>query len=183
MNLVNRILVTVELLIAIALMPILIVVLILYRPAVADAVGNLMRGMVSGPNAGLIQATCIGLAALIFIVAILLLFLELHRPAAHRLRVQSVTEGQVDLTSDAIMHRLENAILQVPDVTRAQPRVVPAGKGKTVDLFVELETNPEVNVPKKTQEVITAAKQLMEEQLGLVVGKIQVQVTHTQPKK
>lgn len=183
MNLVNRVLVTVQLLLAIAVMPILIVILILYRPGIADAVDNLMRGMVGGPNAGLIQATCIGLAGLVFIVAILMLFLELHRPAARRLRVQSVTDGQVELTADAIIHRLETAILQVPDVTKVQSRVVSASKGKSVDLFVELETNPEVNVPKKTQEVIVAAKQVMEEQLGLVVGKVQVQVAHTHPKK
>jgi uncharacterized alkaline shock family protein YloU len=52
-----------------------------------------------------------------------------------------------------------------------------------VDLFVELETSPEVNVPKKTQEVIAAAKQVMEEQLGLKVGKVQVQLDYSQTKK
>ncbi len=183
MNLMNRLLVIVQLLIAIALMPILVVVLILYRPGIADAVNNLMGAIVGGPNAGLIQATCVGLAALIFIVAILMLFLELHRPATRRLSVQSVTEGQVELTSDAILHRLETALLQVPDVTHVQSHVVSASKGKVVNLLIELETSPEVNVPKKTQEVIATAKQVMEEQLGLQVGKVQVRVTHPHPKK
>jgi len=183
MNFINRLLVIVGLLGAIALMPILIVVLIFFRPGLVDTVNNVARGLVSGPNVVLVQATCVGLAVLVFVVAILLLFLELQRPSTRRLRVQSVTDGQVELTADAIMHRLEHAILQVVDVAKAKPRVVSASKGNVVDLFVELETSPEVNVPQKTQEVIVAAKQVMEEQLGLKVGKIQVQVDHSQKKK
>lgn len=183
MNSINRLLIIVALLVSIALMPILIVILVFYRPGIPDAVGNLLRGSVSGPNALLIQATCIGLAVLVFVVAVLLLFLELQRPSMHRLRIQSVTDGQVELTADAIIHRLEHAILQVADVVKVKSHVVSASKGNVVDLHIALETSPEVNVPKKTQEVITAAKQVMEEQLGLTVGKIQVQVDHSFKKK
>jgi hypothetical protein len=182
MNWVNRALIIVELIIAIALMPIVITILIFFRPGLADAVDNLVRSMVSGPNAAMIQTISVGLAALIFVIAILLLFLELQRPSIHRLRVQSVTAGQVEVTADAIIHRLEVAILQIADVTQVKPRVVAASKG-TVDLFVELETGPEVNVPKKTEEVIAMAKQVMEEQMGLKVGKVQVQVHHALVKK
>lgn len=182
MNFVNRFLMIVQLLVAIALMPILIVLLIFFRPGIAAAVNNLMLNLVSGPNAALIQAISVGVAVLVFVVAILLLFLELHRPAMNRLRVQSVTEGQVEVTADAIIHRLQVAILQIPDVTQVTPRVISASKG-AVDLFVELETSPEVNVPKKTAEVIAVSKQVMEEQMGLKVGKVQVQVHHSVIKK
>ncbi len=183
MNFINRALLIVELLIAIALTPILIVILLFMRPAMIDTVNAAAHSLVDGPNALLIQAICVGLAAFVFIVAILLLFLELQRPALHRLRVQSVTEGQVEVTADAIINRLEHAILQIADISKVKPRVVSASKGNVVDLSVELETNPEVNVPKKTQEVIAAAKQVMEEQMGLAVGKIHVQVNHSQKKK
>ncbi len=182
MNLVNRLLIIVELIIAIALTPIAIAILIFFRPGLADTIENFMSNMVNGPNAAMIQAISVGLAALIFVVSVLLLFLELQRPSLHRLRVQSVTEGQVEVTADAIIHRLQVAITQIADVTQVKPRVVSASKG-TVDLFVELETNPEVNVPKKTEEVIAVAKQVMEEQMGLKVGKVQVQVHHSIVKK
>jgi hypothetical protein len=182
MNLLNRLLMIVELLIAIALMPIFIALVVFFRPAVAASVNNLMTNLVSGPNAALIQAISVGVAVLIFVVAILLLFLELQRPSMNRLRVQSVTEGQVEVTADAIIHRLQVAVMQIADVTQVTPRVVSASKG-TVDLFVELETSPDVNVPKKTAEVIAVAKQVMEEQMGLKVGKVQVQVHHTLVKK
>lgn len=182
MNLVNRLLIIVELLVAIALMPIAIAVLVFFRPGIANAVNNLMLSLVSGPNAAMIQAISVGIAVLVFVVAVLLLFLELQRPSTHHLRVQSVTEGQVEVTADAIIHRLQVAILQIADVTKVKPRVVSASRGN-VDLFIELETSPEVNVPKKTAEVIAAAKQVMEEQMGLKVGKVQVQVHHSPVKK
>ena len=182
MNLLNRVLIIVELLIAIALMPIVIALVIFFRPSIAASINNLMLNLVSGPNATLIQAISVGTAVLVFVVAILLLFLELQRPSMNRLRVQSVTEGQVEVTADAIIHRLQVAVMQIPDVTKVNPRVVSASKGN-VDLFIELETLPEVNVPKKTAEVIAASKQVMEEQMGLKVGKVQVQVHHSQIKK
>jgi hypothetical protein len=183
MNPVNRLLIIVQLLIAIALMPITIVILLFFRPAIVGAVDNLARGLVAGPNAGYTQAICVGLAALVFLLAILLLFLELHRPAVHGLRVQQVTDGQVEVTADAIIHRLEHDILRVADVTKVKPHVVAASKG-AVDLFLELETHPEVNVPQKTQEVIDVAKQVMAERMGLKLGKIQVQLGHAwKPKK
>ncbi|MCL4395672.1 MAG: alkaline shock response membrane anchor protein AmaP [Chloroflexi bacterium] len=183
MNLVNRLLIIVELLLALALMPIIIVVAVFFRAGIADAVNAFVLGLVAGPNAALIQATCVGVSAFVFVVAAILLFLELQRPSTHHLRVQSVTEGRVDVTADAITHRLEHAILQIADIAKVKARVVSASKGTVLDLFVELETSPEVNVPKKTQEVIAAAKQVLEEQMGLQVGKVQVQVHHTQPKK
>lgn len=183
MNLINRLLVIFELLLVLALMPILIVILVFFRPGIVDAIQNTANSFVNGPNSALVQATCVGLAALVFVVAILILFLELQRPAMQHLRVQSVTEGQVEVTTEAITHRLEHAILQIQDVAKVKPRVISASKGNILDLSIELETSPEVNVPKKTQEVIAVAKQVLESDMGLKVGKVQVQVHHTQPKK
>ncbi|MBI4791061.1 MAG: hypothetical protein HY782_28865 [Chloroflexi bacterium] len=175
MNIANRLIVIVELLIAIALMPILIAVLFFSRPLLVSSVEGMARGLGAGPNVLYSQAICVGLAVFVFIVAILLLFLELHRPGGRALRVEQVTEGQVEVTADAIVNRLEHEILQVAEVVRVKPHVSPASKG-AVDLFLELETTPDVNVPQKTQEVITLARKVMDERMGLKVGKIHAQV-------
>lgn len=183
MNTVNRLLVIVELLIAIALIPIAVTIFLFFRGTLVELVDGITRGLTGGPNALYSQAVCVGLAAFLFVVAILLLFLELHRPAPHGLRVQQVTDGQVDVTSDAIIQRLEHDILALADVTRVRPHTAPASKG-VVDLFLELETTPDVNVPQKTQEVIGVARKVMEERMGLKLGKVQVQVDHARkPKK
>jgi hypothetical protein len=54
-----------------------------------------------------------------------------------------------------------------------------AKTGTAVDAFIELQTSPDVNVPQKTQEVITTAKQVMEQQMGLAVGKVLVQLNYS----
>ncbi len=179
MNFINRMLVTLQLLLTIALMPILIVVVLFSRQPLVDGVTNLTRGLDSGPNALLTQLICAGLAALVFVIAILILFLELHRPSIKRLKVQEVMGGQVEVTIEAIVHRLEHVISQISDVTRVRPRVVATKKGNVVDLFLEVETAPDVNVPQKTQEIIAAARQVMEERMGLKVGKIEMRLDHS----
>lgn len=87
------------------------------------------------------------------------------------------------MTADAISERLEQAILQIADVTEIKPEIS-ARKDKTVNVILNLKTDPQVVVPKKTQEVIAVAKQVMEERLGLQVGKVEVRVDHARaPKK
>ena len=179
MNAVNRFLVIVELLLAIALMPITITLVLFFRPSIAGFLTNLARGISEGSNVFMLQLVCVIVALLIFVGSLILLFLELQRSTTRRLRVQQITDGQVEVTDDAIVQRLEHSIGQIADVLRVKPRVVPVSKGKAVDVLVELETNPEVNVPQKTQEVIAAAKQVMEQQMGLVVRQVQVQLDYS----
>ncbi len=179
MNFINRLLVVLQLLIAIVLMPILIALLLFARQPLVDGVTNLTRGLVNGPNAALTSMICASLAGLVLVIALLILYLELHRPAIRRLKVQEVTGGKVEVTVDAIAHRLEQAILQISDVTRVRPHVRATKRGSVVDLFLEAETTPDVNVPQKTQEIISTSRQVMEEQMGLKVGKIEVRLDHS----
>ena len=183
MNFINRLLVIVELFVLIVLMPIAIVLLLFFLPGIPSAVDAFLRGLTTSANLVLTQLICIGLAALIFGIAIVLLFLELQRPTGRRLRVPQVTDGQVEVTEEAIIQRLEHSVLQVADVLRVKARAATASKGAAVDLFLEIETSPEVNVPQKTQEVIGVARQVLEQQMGLKVGKVQVRVGHGRVSK
>lgn len=183
MNTVNRLLLIVELLIAIVLLPIALFLLLFNRTGLSDTLANVARVVASSPDAALTQVVCVGSALFLFVVAAILLFLELRSTASRHLRVQQVTDGQVEVTGDAIIQRLAHNVLQIADVIDVHPRVT-AGKKNSVNVSVELETSPEVNVPKKTQEVIVAVKQVMEEQMGLQVGAIRVQIDYSrQPIK
>jgi hypothetical protein len=183
MNFLNRLLVIIQLLTLIALTPIALVLVLFFRPSMGNTISNLGQGLVSSPNAILVQVIFVGVTVFVFIVAILLLYLEMQRPTARRrLHVKQVAEGQVELTEEAIVQRLERSVMEIADITRVKSHIT-AGRGNVVDLSLELGTSPEVNVPQKTQQVIGIAKQLMEEQLGLKVGKIRIQVDHTQPMK
>ncbi len=179
MNFVNRLFVMIGLVIAIAVAPISIVLMLFFPSQLANAANNLGRTLAGGPSAFLIQAICVIAALTIFIVAILLLFLELNRPSGRRLRVPQVTDGQVEVTEEAIIQRLEHNIALLADIVSVKPRVAATKKGTAVDAFIELETSPEVNVPQKTQEVIATAKQVMEQQMGLQVDKVVVQLNYS----
>ncbi len=182
MNLINRVIVIVELLILVALMPILIVVLLFFLPTLPSTVESYLRNLASPANLVLTQIICVGVTALIFATALLLLFIELQHPTGRRLRVQ-VPEGQVEVTEDAIIQRLEHNILQVADVVHVKPRATSTRKGDAVNVFLELETNPDVNVPQKTQEVIGAARRVIEEQMGLKLGKVHAQIGYARVSK
>lgn len=183
MNFINRVIVVLELLFAAILSLALIVALLFYRQILANILSGLSTALVSGANAQLSLLICIALSAIGGLIAVLFLFLELQRPVIRRLKVQEVTGGEAEITSDAIVHRIELAVMQIPDVTRARPRIVATKKGNIVDLFMEVETNPDVNVPQKTQEVLAAARSVMEEKMGLKVGKIQVRLDHARKVK
>ncbi len=182
MNSINRLVVIVELVIAIALMPIIVVASLLFDRMVPDLVTNTARNLVDGPNWLYTQSVLVGIAVFIFILAILVLFLELHRPSLHGLKVQQVTDGQVEVTADALVRRLEHDILQVDQVTRVKPHVSADRKG-AVNVLLEIETTPDVSLPAKTQEVISVARQAVEQQMGLQLGKVQVQVDHARHAK
>lgn len=183
MNFINRMLVVLQLLATLALAPILIVLLVLAPKSLGDFLTNLARGFPSGIGLTPTTAICAGLAGVLFFIALLMLFLELQRPSIKRLKVQEVMGGDAEITADAIVHRIEHAVMQIPDVTRTRPRIVSTKKGNVVDLFMEVETDPDVNVPQKTQEVLAAARTVLEEKMGLKVGKIQVRLDHARKSK
>ncbi len=182
MNRFNRVIIIVELVLAMALMPIVVVMLMSLSPALVDTWAAMAGGLLRGPTALYTQTIGIAVAVLIFVIAIVVLVLEIQRPGLSGLRVQQVSAGQVQVTAVAITQRLQNEILAIPEVTKAKSHVTAAKKG-TVDLFLQIETTPDVNIPEKTQEIIQAAKQLTEEKIGLKLGKVQVQVDHSRHSK
>ena len=183
MNFINRTLIVLQLLFSIVLAIGLIVLLLFYRQNVSNTLAGLGTALVSGPNAPLTQLICIALAAISGLIAVLFLILELQRPPLRRLKVQEVMGGEAEITAEAIVHRIEHAVSQIPDVTRVRPHIVATKKGNVVDLFLEVETNPDVNVPQKTQEVLTTARAVLEEKMGLKVGKVQVRLDHAKKVK
>ncbi len=103
-------------------------------------------------------------AAVLAIVAILLLVLELRRPRRLTVKVQQ-TGGVVELTTESVCRSLEYHLAQVPGVMQVRPVV--ASKGTSVQILLELETDPLLDVPAKSEEVIQLTHELIEGKLGL----------------
>lgn len=106
----------------------------------------------------------------------LLLWAEIRprRPRAVRLSTESGSQAAV--TTDSVARRLTWHIDQLADVVSVTPIV--SAHGKAVDVVLNLETSPEIDVPMKTDEVVAVAREVIGERMGLQIGKIEVHITH-----
>ncbi len=114
--------------------------------------------------------------ALVVVVAVLLLWLQIPRGPRHAVRIAHVKGGEATLSTEAIVQRLRQELSQVTQVQELTPKVTPSGS--SVNVHLDLLTDPDVDVPSKTHEVLALARETVEKKMGLKAGKISVQVRH-----
>lgn len=114
--------------------------------------------------------------ALLLVVCVLLLWLELRRPRRRMIKVPQVSGGEAELTTDSIAQRIAHNVGQVPEVVKAVPKVF--GRRQGVEVRLDLETSPDIDVPAKTEEVCQVARREVEERIGLKLHKIRVNIRH-----
>jgi hypothetical protein len=169
MNLFNRVFVV---LLLVLLIPVLVLV-ILAGTFPGVLVGSLRQGLAAWESPSLaMQVTAIVVAAVLLVVDLALLFLEFRRPGPQTVRLLHVANGEAGLTTSSIEQRLTQAIHQVPDVVKVSPTVI--GKRKGVEVVLNLETSPEVDVPAKTDEVVAVTRDVVEHKMGLALLKVKV---------
>ena len=122
------------------------------------------------------QLTLILVFAVLLVVAVSLLAVETRRRAPKTVRLRSFQGGEAELTADSIEQRLAYNVDRLPDVVRVHPTV--KSKGKGVEVILDLETSPDVDVTAKTQEVVDVARDVVENQMGLVLEKVRVNIAH-----
>lgn len=182
MNLVNRILVVLLLIGLVVASCASIFVILFARTAIAATLQPTLSA-VSDAGLNVTQLLCVGIAILIFAVSILLLYLELIPSGKARMRLKSIQGVEVMLSADAITAQLEYALDALADVLRVTPHVA-RGKGEAVDVLVELVTTTNVDIKRKTEEVMEVTRNVIEGGLGLRVGKVQVKIDQMKaPKK
>lgn len=169
MNIVNRVL-------AIVFLLGLIVVLVLgiYRPLlVMDWVGGVVAAAKAVAQANY-TAYLAGAGALLF-GALLLLVLELRRPRRDTVRVRQVSGGIVELATESVTRSLEYHLRQLPGVVEAHSAV--ESKGSAVKVSLDVETDPEAEIPAKTEEIVQLTHEVVEGKLGLKVASVRVSVS------
>ena len=92
------------------------------------------------------------------------------------MKLERISGGDVELAVESIAQRLEYRIDQLADVIKVVPRVKP--RRKSVDVELNLETTPDVDVPTKMEEVCQVARDVVEERMGLKLRKIKVNIKH-----
>ena len=179
MNVFNRLVMIVLLVVSMIVLPVGLV-LVPARPDIVTIMGqqSLSRLMaIGGQNQLLFISVGTLLAALTFIVCGLLLWLELRRPRAKAVRIKKVSGDEAKVTTDSIAQRLTYNIDQLAEIISVKPKITAKGKGVHVRLNVE--TGPEIDVPAKTEEISQVAREVIEEMMGLkLAGKLEINIKH-----
>lgn len=182
MNFLNRLLLVLLFLALIVFSCVGIFVVLFSRNTLVGGIEPTLRAL-SDPNANFTQLLCIGVLILLFAAAILFLYLELMPSGRQRMKIKSIKGVDVIVSADAITTQLIYALDALPGVIRVVPHVH-SGKGEAVDVMLDMTTTADVDVQAKTQQVMEATRQVLEDNLGLKVGKVQIRMDQMKlPKK
>ncbi len=118
----------------------------------------------------------IAVALAVAIICGILLALELRRGRPATVQVATAEGGRADILLDSVAMRLAYHLDQLADVISVTPRV--RAKGNVVNVELDVETSPDVEVPMKTQEILHVTREVIEERMGLRLGRAEVRIRH-----
>ena len=168
MNTLNRVLVVVLLLAAIALCTLVLVAPVRALSAVAHQTMLFVDFLTSMRTVARVGLGIL-FAAVLDIILVLILIAELRRPAKKAIRVKKASGGEVQVSMTSIADRLRYEIDQLRSVLRTKPKVTPKRDGVVVEL--EVETAADIDVPQKAEQIVETARQVVEEKMGLKLAR------------
>lgn len=105
------------------------------------------------------------IAVLVVIICLALLWMETRRPRSKMVKVHKADGAEVVVKADAISRSLQYHLDRLPEVIKVRPVI--SGRGQGVEVQLNLETTPEVDIPAKAEEVRQVVLQVVEGQMGL----------------
>lgn len=146
-----------------------VVVLGLLQP---DATIQVLRGAIDGLDAfaGTYYYAYVAAGIALLVLGVILLVLEVRRPRRRTVKVRQASGGMVELTTESVARGLEYHLAQLPGVRQVRPHV--SSSGKAVNVALDLELDPAVDVPAKSDEVLQLAREIVEMRLGLRLGRV-----------
>jgi len=119
----------------------------------------------------IILAAGIGIILLAFILILIELFARRRRKTV---KVRNVSGGKAELRTDSIGRRVAWHVDRLSDIVKVTPRV--RAKGSSVDIVLNLETGPHVDVPMKTEEVLAVVREQVEGKMGLKLRSANIKI-------
>ena len=113
-------------------------------------------------------------AIVLIFLLLVLLWLEVRPQARRTITVRGRDGTEAEVSTSSVAQSLQRRISEVPDVSRVRATV--RGVRTGVDVVLDLETTPEIDIPSKMDEVSQAARDLVESKMGLHVARIRVNV-------
>ena len=169
MNAFNRLVVILLLLTTIIVATVFLVVPKPILIALGDGADNLY-GQLDRFNDLFLLAMGVILAVIVWVICLVILYLEIRRPRVKAIKVQKVSGGDAVVAVDTIAKRVSYHVDQLADVISVKPKISARGGGVEVDM--EVEISPEIDIPMKDEEIRQVVTQVIEEQMGLKLRKI-----------
>lgn len=130
------------------------------------------RRQAANPTNFLIGQVAFGILAVLVLAG--LLWLELWGTRKRGVRIYTAEGGSAELDTTSIGRRLAWHLDQLAEVVTVVPTV--KSRGRSVDIRLEIEAAPDVDIPLKTDEVVQVTHEVVEVELGLKLGKLDVQM-------
>jgi hypothetical protein len=113
-------------------------------------------------------------AIVLIFLLLVLLWLELRPQSRKTITVRGRDGTEAEVATSSVAQSLQRRIAEVPSVSRVRATV--RGVRAGVDVLLDLETTPEIDIPSKMDEVSQAARDLIEAKMGLHVARIRVNI-------
>lgn len=137
---------------------------------VAQMAGLLNRWYETNATNFLIGQVAVGTVAILLFGS--LLWLEFYTLQRRGVRIRTAEGGSAEVDTASISRRLAWHLDQLAEVITVVPNV--KSRGKAVDIRLEVEAASDVDIPMKTNEVVDATREIIENDMGLKLGKLDV---------
>lgn len=120
----------------------------------------------------IVGQAAVGIGAILILGT--LLFFEVSTIRRRGVRIRTPEGGSAELDTVSVERRLQWHLDQLADVITVVPAV--RSRGGSVDIKLEIEAAPDIDIPLKTDEVVGVTRDIIEQDMGLRLGKLDVQL-------
>jgi len=114
-------------------------------------------------------AAGIFVALILDLIGLLLIVLEVRRPAAKGIRVEQTTGGQVTLSMASIADQVKAELNQLPEVVQVKPKVSAGKKGVLVEVDARIAADE--GFPDKADRIVAVIRRVVEDKMGLKLAR------------
>lgn len=118
----------------------------------------------------------LGVDIVLIFLLIVLLWLELRPRAVQTVTLRSDTGTLAEVNTASIEQTLEYRIRQIPDVLDVNADV--RGRRGGVNVLVDLQTIPEIDIPSKVEQVRNVIYDLVEGRMGIQIVNHRIRMRH-----
>jgi len=115
--------------------------------------------------------------AAILLLLLVLFVLEVRKPRRKAVRIKTQAGGSARLDITSVAQSLEYRVDELAGVRQVKTRIT--SRGKDVDVELDLDTSPSMNIPVLTDQVIALCHDIVEGQLGIQIhGRPVINIKH-----